>query len=330
MTPMRIAVWGAGSHARNKILPAMAATPGLVLSGVCSRSAEQVSACASTWNCRGWTDASAMLADPDVDVVYVATPIALHAEHGTRVLEAGKHLWCEKPVTGDPAVAERLLQLSRARGLAVCEAHMYLHHPQFRQLRSFVADGRLGAVSTVVCRFGVPKLDDPGFRSHPDLGGGALLDLGCYPVSALLALFPGEACRVTRASIATRDEWMVDTDGVALVECAGGATACLEWRINWSYRNEIDIWGDRGSVFTDRLFSKPAVYVPTFRLRDLRGLETIEGGEAADHFGLMLRDFRQIMDDEVAIERERRRVAERAALLHEIRACAGAGNRREV
>lgn len=322
MRAMRIAVWGLGRHALTKILPAIASTPGLQLAGVCSRSVEQVTASAADWHCGGWSDAGPMLADPDVDIVYVATPIALHPDHGSRVLEAGKHLWCEKPIAGDRAVADRLLVVARARELAICEAYMYLQHPQFERLQSLVRGRHLGDVSTVSIRFGIPRLDAPGFRTDPAMGGGALMDVGCYPVSALLALFPGQCRRVVRASMTTRGGWMVDTDGFAVLECAAGMTAFLEWRINWSYRAEIDIWGDEGAVFTDRPFSKPGDYVPTFRRRDMRGVETIEVGTAADHFVLMLRNFRLIMDDAAAVERERQAVAARAALLHEIRLCA--------
>ena len=97
---MRVAVWGIGRHAVNKILPAVSAVSGLVLYGVCARNAKSVFTCSEMWKCKGWTEAASMLCDASVDIVYVATPIGLHAEHGKRVLEARKHLWCEKPLTG--------------------------------------------------------------------------------------------------------------------------------------------------------------------------------------------------------------------------------------
>ena len=328
MTPTRVAFWGLGRHASAKLLPAAAATPGLEIAGACSRDAARVAGAAIAWRCRGWTDPAEMLADPRVDVVYVATPIALHAEHGRRVLEAGKHLWCEKPLSGDRAECASLLDLSRARNLVLCEGFMHLRHPQFEQLRAWVSSGELGRLTSIVCRFGIPRLDEPGFRAHADLGGGALLDVGCYTVATLVALLPERVLRVRSASIETRGDWMVDTDGDALIDCDGTA-AYLDWRINASYRSEVDVWGDEGSVFTDKIFSKPAAYEPTFRRRDARGAETILRGRAADHFVLMLQDFRRIMDDPAAAERERGGIAARAALLHEIRARAAAHDVRE-
>lgn len=320
MNPMRIAVWGLGRHALRNIIPALAATPGLALHGVLSRNGEAVSRCAEAHGCRGWTDPSAMLADPAVDVVYVATPIALHAEHGRSVLDAGKHLWCEKPLATTLNDAVELTDVSRRRGLMVGEGHMYLYHPHFRRLRSYIDDGDLGTVLSVTCRFGIPTLEEPGFRSTAALGGGALFDVGCYPVSAVEALFDVAPADVLWARIAYRDGSDVDTEGEAALRLPHGATARLEWRIHAAYRNEIDIWGDRGSVGTDRIFSKPADFVPSFRLRDLRGAESVALGQPADHFSLMLREFRNATEHVAAAtaETERRRIVRRAALMERV------------
>ena len=318
MTPTRLVVWGLGRHAVGKLLPAIAVARGIELHGVCSRNAQHVAECSTRWHCKGWTDPALMLCDNETDVVFVATPIALHAEHGRQVLEARKHLWCDKPLTTSRDATVELLELAARGGLAVCEGHMYLHHPQFQQFRRYVTEQRLGRVTSIDCRFGIPRLEQPGFRVDPALGGGALFDVGCYPISAVLALFPNETARVAYASVRCRDAWKLDTDGQAVLELSNHALAHLEWRINSSYRNEIEIWGDRGSVFTDRIFSKPTDYVPRFRLRDTSGSETIETGEAADHFVLMLQNFSQIMHDKDALESEQRRIVRSAYVMDRI------------
>src|SRR5215212_11993464 len=124
MTPLRVVVWGLGRHAVNKIVPAVAQTPGLELHGLCSRDVARVDAAVAEWTCQGWTDPTAMLADSRADVVYVATPNALHARHGRQVLNAGKHLWCEKPLTCSLDATLELLALSRASGRSICEGQM--------------------------------------------------------------------------------------------------------------------------------------------------------------------------------------------------------------
>jgi predicted dehydrogenase len=318
MTSRRLGVWGLGRHALGKVLPAIAAADGLELHGVCSRDARRVAECADRWRCQGYTDAASMLRDEAIDVVYVATPIALHDEHGIRVLDARKHLWCDKPLATSRDAVLQLIDRSTRLGLAVCEGHMYLHHPQFHQLRRYITSGLLGRVASVECRFGIPRLDEPGFRSDPALGGGALFDVGCYPISAVHALFPDAEAHVAHASVQSLDGWPLDTDGHAILEFSNHLVAHLEWRINSSYRSEIDVWGDQGSAFSERFFSKPADYVPAFRLRDLRGVETTVSGEAADHFVLMLQNFNKMVDDKDALESEQRRIVRSADVMDRI------------
>lgn len=322
MKNRRIAVWGLGRHARLKMLPAILAEPGMDLVGVCSRNESVVAETAAAYGCQGWSAPGAMLADPLVDIVYVSTPIALHPRHARQVLEAGKHLWCEKPLAWTAGDAQRLTTLARERGLTVFECFMYLHHPQFHRMAELIRAGSIGRVSSVTCRFGLPPLDVPGFRGDPVLGGDALLDVGCYPVSLLLALVPGAGWRVAHAWSALEGNWVCETSGGATLRGAGGESASLEWRINASYRNDVDVWGSAGSLFADRIFSKPSHLAPALQRRDLRGAETWETIGAADHFALMLSAFRSIMEDDSAVEAERSAVRDRAALLEAIRRAA--------
>jgi dTDP-3,4-didehydro-2,6-dideoxy-alpha-D-glucose 3-reductase len=318
MSDLRVAVWGLGPHAVKRILPAIASIPGLQLYGVCSRNGEAVSAQARRFNCKGWTDPAPMLGDSMLNVVYVSTPIGLHAEHGRGVLRAGKNLWCEKPLTTRLDATLELLDTAERQHLAVCEGLMYLHHPQFRQLSAYVDGGRLGAVLSVTSVFGIPRLDYPSFRTDPERGGGALFDVGCYPVSAVHALFPEQTTRVIVSKTGTRDGSAVDTDGIVVLEIANGATACLEWRINCAYRNEITLWGTEGSLRTHQIFSKPPTYAPEFAIRDVRGVETIESADSADHFVTMLQHFAAITNGRIDASRDRLRIARTAAVLDEI------------
>jgi predicted dehydrogenase len=318
MTALRVAVWGLGPHAVRNILPALAQARGLELAGVYSRTASVVDAACAEHGCVRWGTAEAMLADPAIDVVYLSTPIALHAAQGESVLRAGKHFWCEKPLAERAEEAEALGKLSRDRGVTVAEGFMYLYHAHFARLGEMVR-AELGRIDSVVCRFGIPPLERPSFRSDPELGGGAFLDVGCYPVSAAAALFPGQEPEVSFAEIAVAEGSRVDTSGRALLTYAGGASALLEWRTDGAYRNDVDVWGAGGSVQTERIFSKPADYVPRFRVLDRQGRETVQEERAENHFVTMLEAFRGFVDDPAAAERERGRIATRARLMDRIR-----------
>ncbi len=124
----------------------------------------------------------ALVADPDVDAVYIPLPNGLHAEWATRALESGKHVLCEKPLTNNAREALTLEALAEAKGLRLMEAFHYRYHPVAKRMLEIVESGELGSLETVetwVC-FPLPRFSD--IRYQYDLGGGALMDAGCYAV----------------------------------------------------------------------------------------------------------------------------------------------------
>ncbi len=325
MSDVNVAVWGIGPHAERNILPALATCPGVRLHGICSRNAAVTARVRERFRCEVWSKPVAMLAAPEIDVVYVSTPIGLHAAHGEAVLRAGKHLWGEKPLVENGQQASSLVALSQQRQLTVAEGFMFLYHPQFEYVRCLMRSERLGHVHTIACRFGIPPLEQPRFRVEPALGGGAFLDVGSYTIATGVALFPDAEPDIAAAEILTPPDSRVDTAGRAMLRYPGDVTVLLEWRINCAYRNEIDLWGTAGSVSSDRIFSKPADYVPLFRFRDIRGSEQCEQGRPDNHFVTMFAAFRALVDDPVGAEDNRQLIARRARLLDRVRAQAGAG-----
>jgi NDP-hexose-3-ketoreductase len=318
MKETRVALWGIGPHARNKILPALRASLGLRLRGVYSRNAEVVASACAEFGCATWPTVDRMLEDPEVDVVYLSTPTGLHASQGTSVLLRGKHLWCEKPLGTNSGEVAALTRLSREKGVVLAEAFMYLYHPQFAYLQTVLKSGLLGYIQTVTCRFGIPPLDRPSFRNSRELGGGAFLDVGCYPVSAVASLFPDSRLDVAFSEFLIEPGSPVDYAGSARL-CCGGMRIALEWGVGSSYRNEIDFWGEKGSLSSERIFSKPPEYVPRFRFLDLNGAERLAFGQPADPFERMFLAFLDMLSDAPAAERERLRIERCATLMDSVR-----------
>jgi NDP-hexose-3-ketoreductase len=242
----------------------------------------------------------------------------LHAAHCKAILAAKKHLWCEKPLAMNLEQASELAALSRTRQLSLAEGFMYLYHPQFSRLAEILNSGLLGDILSVTCRFGLPPLARPGFRTSAELGGGAFLDVGCYPASAITSLFLGLSLEVVASEIRTAPGSPVDVDGCATLRCSSGAVITLDWGLARAYRNEIDIWGTQGSVSTDRIFSKPADFVPQFRFLDLNGRETLEPGRPGNHFVTMFEAFRKLVEDPAKAEHERGMIVRRVELMDEI------------
>ena len=267
----KVAIWGLGKHALTNVLPAIHITDGLEIYGVFSRNKEIVKECCKQWECGSWDTIDNMLSDSNLDIIYLATPPGLHYEHGLKVLQANKHLWCEKPFTTNLEHSQNLIEVSSQNDLSVCESFMYLYHPQFILLKEFVDKGKLGRVKSIYCRFGLPTLDNPGFRFNQKLGGSCLLDVGSYPVSAIICLFPEKGIEIMDSRLNVSNDYSVDIGGIAHLKIDSDIDCILEWAYNSSYKNEIDIWGDKGSLYTDRIFSKNENYNPEFRLTDLRG-----------------------------------------------------------
>ena len=316
MSLLNVAVWGLGNHAQNRILPALSAMNEIKLIGVCSRDSEVVGTCAERWGCYGWNDPERMLNSTEVDVVYIATPIGIHFSLAKLAIEAGKHVWCEKPLTCSYIDTQILVSLSEKKGKVLTESFMYLYHPQFQRVKKFVDDSK--GVHSVICRFGIPTLDKPGFRNSSELCRGALWDVATYTVSALLPLFPDQQVKVIFSEVLTKKGMQVDSEGRAVLRFSQGATAYLEWGVGVAYKNEIDLWAKDSSFFTDKIFSKPKEYLPQYKIRDLNGNEIIENGEESEQFMDMFRNFVEIMNDKEKPLTERKNILQRAKLMNDI------------
>jgi len=316
MSLLNIAVWGLGDHAQNRIIPALSAMDEIKLIGVCSRNSQVVDACAKKWGCYGWNDSEQMLNSTEVDIVYIATPIGIHFSLAKQTLEAGKHVWCEKPLTCSYIDTQVLVSLSEKKDKVLTESFMYLHHPQFHRVKKFVDDSK--GVHSIICRFGIPTLDKPGFRSKLELCGGALWDVATYTVSALLPLFPDQQVKVIFSEVLTKKGMQVDSEGRAVLRFSQGATAYLEWGVGVAYKNEIDLWAKDSSFFTDKIFSKPKEYQPQYKIRDINGNESVENGEQSEQFIDMFRNFIGIMNDKERVIIERENILQRAKLMNDI------------
>jgi D-xylose 1-dehydrogenase (NADP+, D-xylono-1,5-lactone-forming) len=210
-----------------KLVPGAKAADGVEVVALGGRSKERAQEQARALGIpRALGSYEALLADPDVDAVYIALPNALHAEWTLRALEAGKHVLCEKPFTTDPAVAERCFDAAASRGLVLTEGFMWRHGDQAKQVSALVRQGAIGELRSVRASFAFVLTRDEDVRWIADLGGGSLLDVGTYCVSAarMLAGEPTEAHAVARLAPAGADAHFAATmrhggDVVSLFEC---------------------------------------------------------------------------------------------------------------
>lgn len=165
----------------------------------------------------------ALLADPDIDAVYVPLPNALHAEWSIRAMEAGKHVLCEKPIASNEDEARQLSEVATRTGRVICEAMHPLYHALFDRIGAILAEGVIGEVRHVGATLCLPIPSGKDIRWQYELGGGSVMDLGVYAVSVLRVLAGMEPEEVTRARAKTRVP-NVDRSMDALLRFPGGAT----------------------------------------------------------------------------------------------------------
>lgn len=199
-----------------------------------------------------WAD---LAADPDVDVVYVATPHAAHYSAALICVEAGKAVLVEKPFTLDVTTAENLLAVAREQRVFAMEAMWMRCLPGIRRVAELLADGAIGQVTAVHAEFGIPGPFEATHRLRdPALGGGALLDLGVYPVSlAHLAL--GAPATIQATAQLTAEG--VDANSGLLLGYPGGAIAALTCGMVGGTRNAASITGTDGRIDLPGPFHRP-------------------------------------------------------------------------
>jgi D-xylose 1-dehydrogenase (NADP+, D-xylono-1,5-lactone-forming) len=178
--------WGLLSTARinRALIPPLRVSKRNQLLAVASRTQESADKYAREWKIpRAHASYEALLADPDIDVIYISLPNRLHAEWTIRAVEAGKHVLCEKPLALSVEEVGAVKSAAQKHGRVVMEAFMYRHHPQTLKVQELVRDGSLGTLKLIRGSFSFLLSREGDVRLDPALGGGSIWDIGCYPIS---------------------------------------------------------------------------------------------------------------------------------------------------
>jgi D-xylose 1-dehydrogenase (NADP+, D-xylono-1,5-lactone-forming) len=252
---------------------------------VASRSLERASAQASELDVpRALGSYEELLADPDVDAVYISLPNSMHVDWSVRALEAGKHVLCEKPLARAVEPVERAFDAAEAAGRVLAEAFMWRHHPQASRLVELVP--RVGSLRVVRAQFSfaLSSLDPASnIRLSGELEGGALMDVGCYCVSAA-RLVAGEPVAVTAQQVTGE----VDVRFTATLSFPGDVLAHFDCGVDTAERAELEVVGSEGTLLLRDPFHSVE---PVIEVRDAGGsVERIEA-ERDDPYACELRDF---------------------------------------
>ena len=286
---LSIAVHGIGAHAQRTVLPAINQCDAVELVGISTRNSEVRDAQSAAWSCPGWSTLDEMLASVDIDVVFITSPIRCHFEDGRKVLEAGRHLWCEKSFTHDTAQATTLVETATRKDLAICVSMAPVYHHQFQMLKTLIADNAIGKVRSLSSQFAFPHTDSDNSKYDPDVGGGALLDMGYYPILMATELMD-EVPQLSSAVLETEKGYAVDTGGAALLNFSDDVTATSQWGYGRDYINELTVVGETGTIIAKPVFSKPTHLTPQLTLR-CQNVDTEHDIPPCNQFAEMLSAF---------------------------------------
>jgi D-xylose 1-dehydrogenase (NADP+, D-xylono-1,5-lactone-forming) len=265
--------WGFLSTAdiNRKVIPGAHASDKVELLAVASRDQARADAYAREWEIpRAYGSYEELLADPEIEAIYISLPNTLHAGWSIKAVEAGKHVLCEKPFTRHPEEVEAAFDAAERSGRLLSEAFMYRHNPQTAKLVELVRGGAIGEPRLIRSAFSYGLYDHENIRLRTDVEGGALMDVGCYNVSGS-RLLGGEPERVWGEAWygPSGTDWVFagtlrfPGDVIATFDCG---TALVE-------RDELEAIGSEGSLFLDDPWH---CNVPVIELRHDGSVERIE------------------------------------------------------
>jgi len=283
VTRLRCGVLGAAWIAVKFVLPAIQTSTRGVVQAVASRDLAAAKGVASQFGiARAHGSYEDLLADPGIDAVYIPLPNHLHLPWSLKTIDAGKHVLCEKPVALTAKDARTLADAaSRARPLKVMEAFMYRYHPQWQRARSLVAEGAIGEPRAVQTWFSYFNNDPRNVRNQKEAGGGGLMDIGCYGISAARFILGREPRRVSAVS-ELDPQFGVDRLTSAILDF-GDAVGTFTCATQIARHQRVDIGGTEGALEIEVPFNPPIDRRCTIVLRRGDRVEPI-AVEQANHY----------------------------------------------
>jgi predicted dehydrogenase len=283
--------WGVLGVAKilNRFRPAFAASTTVTRRAIASRSLEKAQAAARDFGFEiAYGGYEELLADPQVDAVYIPLPNSMHAEWTIKAAEHGKHVLCEKPLCTTAAEAADVVAYCRAQGVRILEGFMWRHHPRTQRIRQQIEDGLIGEVRRVsgTLTFLMDPVNPANIRLRPELAGGSLLDVGCYPISGIRCAFGEEPERVFATS---RQAHGVDIEVSGLFMFRDGRSASFDCGFTLPYRAWLEVVGTKGTIRVPRMWAPHARATWAFEVNGEAVVEHVVEGE--DQIVRMLDEF---------------------------------------
>jgi predicted dehydrogenase len=287
---IRWGILGTAAHARKALIPAIKASSNGEVFAVASRDWEKAKNFAAENGIpRAFGSYEELLASPEIDAVYNPLPVSMHAEWSVRCAEAGKPVLCEKPIALNAAETERMIRVFEEKKLLLMEGIMYHYHPLTRRAVQMAREGAVGKIQMVYAQFNAKIGNPDDIRFKKEMGGGALLDVGCYCAS-VLRLLAGEEPVAVRAGSRFSDSG-VDVVSCGVLSFPSGVQGHLGCSLTAQFNCEYGVSGTEGRLLVDHgaMCAWPG---ESFKIRWWHGGAYEEiAVPPANHYQLMVEDF---------------------------------------
>ncbi len=302
---LRWGILGVANIAVKKVIPAMAKAPSSEVLAIASRNGEKArKAAVDLGIARAYGSYEELLADPQIDAIYNPLPNHLHVPWSIRAAEAGKHVLCEKPIALTVAEVDELIAVRDRTGVNIGEAFMVKTHPQWLRARDLVRSGAVGELRVASGSFSYFNTDPENVRNQAAIGGGALMDVGCYPVTMARFFFEREPARVL-ALIDRDPDFGTDrlTTGVLDFAPGQGVFTCSTQLVPYQ---SFHVTGTKGRIEIAFPFNTPPTEISRIRIDDgskpLAGMAASEEEfPAADQYTLQADAFAAAVAGEVPV-----------------------------
>jgi NDP-hexose-3-ketoreductase len=280
-----IAIIGYGKHVKNTVIPALSRAD-IKIKYILVR---EVSLTLKHESIEFTHSLQSILDDIEVTHIYIATPLSTHYHFTKLALSGKKNVLCEKPLSNSLHTTEELFTIARASDVFLDEMVMFSYHQQFIKLKEVMKRPSLGTLLKLTSCFQVPHLEKDNIRYDKTKDGGALFDIGFYPIAANLFLL--ENCEFSSGKIFSQELYDVDLTGTALFYNKGGVCGVASWGLGALYKNYIRLEYSDAEIIINRAFSKP------FDLKTEIAINTIDGSTEKvsinpdDHFAQQFLSF---------------------------------------
>ncbi|QMV43394.1 Gfo/Idh/MocA family protein [Cohnella cholangitidis] len=250
MKRIRWGILGCAAIADRAVIPAIQASLTGELIGIASRDENKAKAKAEQFNIpKSYGSYEAMLADPEIDAIYIPLPNHMHKEWTIAAANTGKHILCEKPLALNAAEAQEMVDYCKEAGVHLAEAFMYRHHPRIARVKEIIASGEIGELRAIRGVFTYNGAESKGDIRHVKAwGGGGLYDVGVYPLSAARLIMGIEPEAVTVRALFSPEHGDVDMMASGLVEFPGNVALTFDCGMWAAFRNELEIVGTAGTI----------------------------------------------------------------------------------